>query len=604
MTGSPCDFCSKKIKKRRQSVRQTISTLEEKVPATVVITNETIVKGPFGDPRNTQRPELASTIQFDLKILTDERDQLRKRVDNESQEVASFVMLYGGDYNRKRLEKIEKRIAELISLQNELKTTEGQCSQPTSSTTESATELKGSKLIGRKPASNETGQAEIQHIEKPANLLIRKSKIENIDSKEEISQPQRQCGKIIGSQRKIDQPSGWDAKENKELSTGFKHVAYLNAAGQSAMKFGNSQSMHHESATMPVPISGTPKQNDGKKYCIFCCRTNHSPEDCRAYRTLRARKRQLFGRCYACLQATHKISNCHSSICCIYCNAENNHHSSLCVAKFGKANSTSTEKPSKLASRPRNMAQLSDLLQNSAKANFDAPSEGLKIHYETTATQMTESASQTDQFFQENLLMDNDQFFDALNRFPEETVPTKQKRLKAIQSIRLDKQVTIENPAMETHFNFWFFLALILALGGAIVSQNQKESFRLGEPSMEKFCANLDGTAFLCSIEQPLIFLKLEMLSHISRNNSFLAWLAEIELAQNNAARKLDHPTEKETRRSKLLSDQELVKFIETSAKGTVPPAPDSASTMSLATIKHIQAHQNLELSVIYLYQN
>lgn len=52
--------------------------------------------------------------------------------------------------------------------------------------------------------------------------------------------------------------------------------------------------------------------------------------------TLDDRKRKIKGNCFGCLEAGHKIENCHAIKSCFFCKRERAHHQAACPSKLGE----------------------------------------------------------------------------------------------------------------------------------------------------------------------------------------------------------------------------------------------------------------------------
>ena len=68
--------------------------------------------------------------------------------------------------------------------------------------------------------------------------------------------------------------------------------------------------------------------------CLYC-RGKHWSDECRSYSSLEARKQKAKGRCFICLNQSHKTNECTLTKTCYYCGKTNIHHRSLCPTKFG-----------------------------------------------------------------------------------------------------------------------------------------------------------------------------------------------------------------------------------------------------------------------------
>jgi len=71
-----------------------------------------------------------------------------------------------------------------------------------------------------------------------------------------------------------------------------------------------------------------------KQSCRYCGE-RHWSDECRKFRTVEDRKRQIRGSCYRCLMEGHGSQDCIKRYQCVHCKATNNHHRSLCPKKFG-----------------------------------------------------------------------------------------------------------------------------------------------------------------------------------------------------------------------------------------------------------------------------
>jgi len=70
--------------------------------------------------------------------------------------------------------------------------------------------------------------------------------------------------------------------------------------------------------------------------CRYCAK-GHWSDKCPQFRTIGERKRCLKGSCYKCLKEGHRSKDCQSRKRCVFCNAENVHHRSLCPRRFQKS---------------------------------------------------------------------------------------------------------------------------------------------------------------------------------------------------------------------------------------------------------------------------
>lgn len=65
--------------------------------------------------------------------------------------------------------------------------------------------------------------------------------------------------------------------------------------------------------------------------CVYCA-GNHYSDQCTRYVTVQARKQKLAFRCFKCLSASHRSSNCNSVRSCVYCRTKD-HHRSICPSR-------------------------------------------------------------------------------------------------------------------------------------------------------------------------------------------------------------------------------------------------------------------------------
>ena len=68
--------------------------------------------------------------------------------------------------------------------------------------------------------------------------------------------------------------------------------------------------------------------------CLYC-RGKHWSNECQSYSSLEARKQKAKGRCFICLNQSHKTNECTLTRTCYYCGKTNIYHRSLCPTKFG-----------------------------------------------------------------------------------------------------------------------------------------------------------------------------------------------------------------------------------------------------------------------------
>ena len=98
--------------------------------------------------------------------------------------------------------------------------------------------------------------------------------------------------------------------------------------------FDDSKHSYHSSAEALFASERAPrKQNSNNLKCRYCRKT-HWSDECKQYATVDERKKKLKGCCFRCLGEGHNTKDCRSHRTCVYCNAYDNHHRSLCLKKF------------------------------------------------------------------------------------------------------------------------------------------------------------------------------------------------------------------------------------------------------------------------------
>ena len=84
------------------------------------------------------------------------------------------------------------------------------------------------------------------------------------------------------------------------------------------------------------------KFQSSKPRCIYC-KKPHWSEECRTVSTLQARRENVKGKCYICLQPGHFKINCKVMKPCFHCKTANIHHRSLRPSLFGTPETTSNK---------------------------------------------------------------------------------------------------------------------------------------------------------------------------------------------------------------------------------------------------------------------